>query len=193
MSEGGRGGMVAVAGGVVLLCVGAIVISSAMHQTVEDSHLNVELKQQIEGDVARVESLQHKVEVARETLESHIKPREERLSRVAALDERLRELRVTEEKTRLARESAIKAYSELRSESESYRRQARHHARSAMVGRRFDTLESSRGKSYREVEIRDFDERGLLIRHAGGTARLGYDELPDELRDEVLWEPGESP
>jgi hypothetical protein len=50
-------------------------------------------------------------------------------------------------------------------------------ARAAVVGRRFETLDGARGRSYRDVVITRVTDAGVEFRHATGTARLTADEL----------------
>lgn len=54
--------------------------------------------------------------------------------------------------------------------------------RGKVVGQKFPELGLISGKTYRDVKIAAIDDAGVTIRHADGSARLGYEDLDSDQR-----------
>lgn len=62
-------------------------------------------------------------------------------------------------------------------------------AREAAVGEKHASLTTGKGRSYKKVVIKGVDEVGLKITHEYGTARIKFEELPEEFQARFGYDP----
>lgn len=86
-------------------------------------------------------------------------------------------LALTTRKMELSKESEA-----LDREFSSFRLATLKDYRQRMIGRKFDKLDSPTSRIYREVTVAAIDDAGVTIRHADGSARLGYEDLDADQR-----------
>ena len=80
------------------------------------------------------------------------------------------------------------AVDELAAELEAYKNEYRAFARYRAKGRKLDRLETSTGKVYKNVSIREVTAIGMQIRHDGGFRRIPFEELPNDIQDEFQFD-----
>lgn len=61
--------------------------------------------------------------------------------------------------------------------------------REKAVGEKIDQLQIIKGKTYKDVTIREVNEKGMSILHAGGLARIPLANLPYKLRKRFGYDP----
>lgn len=66
---------------------------------------------------------------------------------------------------------------------EAYKEEYRAFARREAAGRKMETLETKDGKVFKNVEFREVDAIGILLRHEDGQQRVAFENLPDEMQD----------
>lgn len=62
-------------------------------------------------------------------------------------------------------------------------------AREAAVGEKHASLTTGKGRSYKKVVIKGVDEVGVKITHEYGTARIKFEELPEEFQARFGYDP----
>jgi hypothetical protein len=74
-------------------------------------------------------------------------------------------------------------------EFESYKDKYRAFVRNKAKGEKLETLATTSGKTYRNVEIRQVTPVGMQIRHDDGQLRIPYEELPADMQDYYQFDP----
>lgn len=67
----------------------------------------------------------------------------------------------------------------------------RERVRAEAVGKKLDVLETIKGKEFRNVTISSVSAVGFSIQHESGTARIQFEDLPEAMRKEYLYDPEE--
>jgi hypothetical protein len=140
-----------------------------------------------EVDMARVRV---RAEILRSRLE--LLPRREaeaRELRISRVENQTRAL----ELQRLADQwaAAERELERLAGDYRDYRAAYRGHVRMSAVGMKIPVLETSDGRRYEEVLVRQVDPIGITIRHENGFLRVPGEKLPMELQEYFQFDPQE--
>ena len=71
---------------------------------------------------------------------------------------------------------------------EDYKNQYREHVRNNAAGTKIDKLKTLSGVVYTDVDIRRVTAVGIEIRHRDGQKRIGFQDLPEGLRDHYQYD-----
>jgi len=66
---------------------------------------------------------------------------------------------------------------EMQSQWTDFRRSTIREQRQRAMGKTFEVLQSSSGRTFNDVRVSVIDDGGVTIRHADGSARLGFEDL----------------
>ena len=98
------------------------------------------------------------------------------------------------EKQRLEQERLEREQEEARRKAEAdseQLRMRREEARSQAIGQQIARLETVKGDVYENVVIRDVTAIGIEIRHDAGSRRVPFEQLPQEMQQQFLFDPKE--
>lgn len=150
----------------------------------------VTIESQIRDNTDEIESLTVQIAHYRETLANSKKDAdmgkkaEALTANVAAGTAKLAELQAVIVKTNTEIDQIAKAHLE-------YKNQYRSLVRSKAVGETFPEIQTTSGKTYKQVEIREVTEIGINIRHLDGMGRIAYEEFNAELQERFQYDPKE--
>lgn len=74
---------------------------------------------------------------------------------------------------------------------EAYKDRYRAQVRSAAKGSEIKELQTTRGITYKNVNIREVTAIGIQIRHEDGQKRIPFEDLPEEMQDHFQFDPSQ--
>lgn len=77
----------------------------------------------------------------------------------------------------------------LMADFEAYKDEYRAAARAAAKGEELESLETTDGKVYQNVSIREVTAVGMQIRHQAGQTRIPFERLPEDIQDRFQFDP----